>query len=215
MNYQNNSSPQTKPPIKVGEPEIVSKDDSSSRLGARDKTEDSPKKRRKKKLPVYVSENDLLRILRVSEHKHHKFAYMLGFYSGLRISEIVNLEPRNIDMEKGQMLVEEGKGGKDGIAILPKFFRKEMLELMPLKKLVKQRALQKAFVKACEESGVKEEKPTIHFHSLRHGFCTHAVIKGIDITRVQVLARHENIATTNIYCHLHPDLALKEFREKF
>ena len=98
------------------------------------------KERRKKKLPVYVSENDLVRIMRVSEHKRHKFAYMLGFYSGLRISEVVNLEPR---------------------------------------------------------------------------FCTHAVIKGIDITRVQVLAGHSNIATTNIYVHLHPEIALEEFRRKF
>ena len=173
------------------------------------------KKRRKKKLPVFVSENDLLRILRVSEHKRHKFAYMLGFYSGLRISEIVNLEPRNINFEQGTILVEEGKGGKDGITRLPPMFRKEMLELMPLKKIVKQRALQKAFMKACEESGIILQKPTIHFHSLRHGFCTHAVEKGIDITRVQVLARHENIATTNIYTHLNPKIALKEFEEKF
>jgi len=174
-----------------------------------------PKKRRKKKLPVFVSEDDLLAIMRVSKHKHHKFAYMMGFYAGLRISEIVNMESRCINFEQGTMLVEEGKGGKDGIAILPKFFRKEMLELMPFKKLCGVRALQKAFMKACEESGILEQKPTIHFHSLRHGFCTHAVEKGIDITRVQILARHENIATTNIYTHLNPKIALEEFRRKF
>ena len=69
-----------------------------------------------------------------------------------------------------------------------------MYDLMPLKKLLKVRALQKAFMKACLESGVLEKKPTVHFHSLRHGFCTHAVEQGIDITRVQVLARHKNIA---------------------
>ena len=175
-----------------------------------------PKKtRRAKKLPVFVSEEDLLAILRVSKHKHHKFAYMLGFYSGLRISEILNLEARDINMEQGTMLIRQGKGSKDGIAILPKFFRVEMFELMPLKKLIKVRALQKAFKKACLESGVLDKKPTIHFHSLRHGFCTHAVEKGIDITRVQVLARHENIATTNIYTHLNPKIALEEFRRKF
>lgn len=177
--------------------------------------EEQPKKRRKKKLPVWVSEEDLLEILKVSKHKHHKFAYMMGFYGGLRISEVLNLEPRDIDEERGTMLIREGKGGKDGIARLPPFFRKEMYELMPLKKLLKVRALQKAFTKACIESGIKEKKPTVHFHSLRHGFCTHAVEKGIDITRVQVLARHENISTTNIYTHLNPVIALKEFRAKF
>jgi len=39
--------------------------------------------------------------------------------------------------------------------------------------------------------------------------------KGIDITRVQVLARHSNIATTNIYTHLNPKIALEEFRRLF
>ena len=177
--------------------------------------EEPKKKRRKKKLPVFVSEEDLLGILKVSKHKHHKFAYMMGFYGGLRISEIVNMEPRCINFEQGTMLVEEGKGGKDGVARLPPFFRKEMLELMPLKNICGVRALQKAFMKACEEAGILEKKPTVHFHSLRHGFCTHAVEKGIDITRVQVLARHENIATTNIYTHLNPKIALEEFRRKF
>jgi integrase len=173
------------------------------------------KHRTPKRLPVFVSEKDLLEILKVSKHKHHKFAYMMGFYSGLRISEILNLEPRDIDMEKGIILVRQGKGSKDGIAILPKLFRKEMFELMPLKKLLKARALQKAFKKDCEIAGITKTKPTIHFHSLRHGFCTHAVEKGIDITRVQVLARHSNISTTNVYTHLNPKIALAEFREKF
>ncbi len=178
-------------------------------------TEGEPKVKRKKKLPVFVSEEDLLAIMKVSKHKHHKFAYMMGFYSGLRISEVLNAEPRDIDLEKGTVFVREGKGGKDGVTRLCPFFRKEMFELMPLNKLLKVRALQKAFMKACNESVVIEKKPTIHFHSLRHGFCTHALEKGIDISRIQILARHSNIATTSIYCHLNPKIALAEFEEKF
>lgn len=176
---------------------------------------DTSKKKRSKKLPVFVSEEDLLEIMKVSKHKHHKLAYMLGFYSGLRISEVLNLKPIDIDMEKGTLMVREGKGGKDRVSILPQFFREEMFKLMPLIKLLKVRALQKAFMKDCLNSGVLEKKPSVHFHSLRHGFCTHAIEKEIDITRVQVLAGHSNIATTNIYCHLNPKIALEEFRSKF
>ena len=47
MNKQENHSQQTKPPIKIGEPEIVSKDDFSNRLGARDKTADTYSKQNK------------------------------------------------------------------------------------------------------------------------------------------------------------------------
>lgn len=178
-------------------------------------TSDEPKKRKAKRLPVYVSENDFLKILKVSKHKHHKLAYMLAFYSGLRITECLNVEPRDLDFKRGTLFVRQGKGSKDGVTKIPKFFIKPMLDLLPLKKHCKQRALQKAFIKACTESGVIKRKPSIHFHSLRHGFCTTAIEKGIDITRVQVLARHSNIATTNIYTHLNPKIALEEFNRKW
>lgn len=173
------------------------------------------KKRRAKKLPTYVSEDDLLKILRASSHKHHKFAYMMAWYSGLRISEVLNVEPRDIDLEKGTVLVRQGKNSKDRVTILPKHFREEMFELMPLKNLLKARALQKAFITAAEKAGIKQKKPSLRFHSLRHGFCTHAIEKGIDITRVQVLAGHTNISTTNVYTHLNPKIALEDFRRNF
>lgn len=175
-----------------------------------------PKKHRTpKKLPVYVSAEDLLAILKVSKHKHHKFAYFMAWYSGMRISELLKLEPRDIDMSKGTVFIRQGKGSKDRVTRLCPFFREEMFELMPLKKLIKARALQKAFKKDCLKAGILKDKPTIHFHSLRHGFCTHAIEKGIDITRVQVLAGHSNIATTSVYTHLNPKICLDEFREKF
>lgn len=176
---------------------------------------DLSKPRRAKKLPSFVSAEDLLALLKVSKHKHHKFAYMMGWYSGLRISEILNAEPRDIDMENGTVFVRQGKNSKDRVTRLCPFFRKEMFELMPLKKLLKARALQKAFKKDCEVAGILAKKPTIHFHSLRHGFCTHAIEKGIDITRVQILAGHSNVATTSIYTHLNPRVALDDFKEKF
>jgi integrase/recombinase XerD len=178
-------------------------------------TEEPKKHRRIKRLPVFVSAEDLLAIMKVARHKHHKFAYMMAWYSGLRISELLNLEPRDVDMKQGTILVRQGKGSKDGVTILSPIFREEMFELMPLKKLIKARALQKAFKLDCKNAGILEKKPSIHFHSLRHGFCTHAVENGIDITRVQVLARHSNIATTSVYTHLNPKIALDDFRRLF
>ena len=178
-------------------------------------TQPEVKHRKAKKLPVFVSAEDLLAILKVSKHKHHKFAYMMGWYSGMRISEILNAEARDIDMAKGTVFVRQGKGSKDRVTRLCPFFRTEMFELMPLKKLLKARALQKAFKKDCELAGILKDKPTIHFHSLRHGFCTHAIEKGIDITRVQVLAGHSNIATTSVYTHLNPRIALDDFGRLF
>ena len=78
----------------------------------------------------------LLKILQHTKLRHHMFAFMKAFYSGLRISEIINLEPRDINLKKGTMLVRQGKNSKDGIAILPRHFKEEMFEIMPLKKII-------------------------------------------------------------------------------
>lgn len=183
--------------------------------GTPSEQEKKKKPKRKKKLPVFVTAEELLALIKVSKIKHHRLAYYLAWYSGLRISEVLRLEAKDVNLEKGLILVIEGKGGKDGMAILPQTFIPAMVEMMPLNKFCKVRALQKAFKQDSKKSGMLEMKPTVHFHSLRHGFCTHAVEKGIDITRVQVLARHSNIATTNIYTHLNPKYAIEDFRRLF
>ena len=79
------------------------------------------KHRKPKKLPVYVSSDDLLAIMKVAKHKHHKFAYLMAWYSGLRISEVLKLEPRDIDMKKGtKYLLIDGERRFKAISILAK-----------------------------------------------------------------------------------------------
>ena len=80
---------------------------------------------------------------------------------------------------------------------------------------MKQRALQKEFIKACEESGVQAKKPKVHFHSLRHGFATECVRSGMDLNYIKGLMGHEDLQTTAIYINLLPKEAIKEYKEKF
>ncbi len=178
-------------------------------------TDGEPKERKAKRLPVYVSENDFLKILKVSKHKHHKLAYMLAFYSGLRITEALNVEERDLDFKRGTILVRQGKGSKDGMTKIPKFFIKPMLYLLPLKQHCKQRALQKEFIKACEKSGVKAKKPKVHFHSLRHGFATECIRSGMSLSDVQDNLGHNDLATTSIYINLAPEERIQNYKEKF
>jgi integrase/recombinase XerD len=60
-----------------------------------------------------------------------------------------------------------------------------------------------------------EVKPTLHFHSLRHGFASNAVSKGIPIHHVRTLMGHSNISTTNVYLEMNPKEALKSYEELF
>ncbi len=138
---------------------------------------------------------------------------MIGWESGLRISEIVNLKKADIDIEKKQIRVNMGKNSKDRIVTLPRSWQPHHINYIPLP--CKQRALQKALVAAAERSGLKARKPTVHFHSLRHGFATHCIRCRVDINHVQKLMGHEDVQTTSVYINLAPQEAIDDYTKKF
>lgn len=173
----------------------------------------STKKRKAVRLPVPVSEDEFPILMKHTLKKHHKMAFLLGYGAGLRVSEIVNLEPRHIDLQNKSILIEQGKGGKDRTVPLPKGFREEHLKLLPIKCGI--RSLEKTFKKTCKRAGLLDKKPTLHFHSLRHGFATHCVAMGIPIHHVRTLMGHSNISTTNVYLEANPKDALKSYEEFF
>ena len=105
------------------------------------------------------------------------------------------------------------KNSKDRIVNLPISWQTHLIKSIPLK--CQQRALQKAFIKACEETGLKKRKPRIHFHSLRHGFATENLRSGVDLYTISKMLGHKDISTTTIYAHLCPEDAIKEVRSKF
>jgi len=73
----------------------------------------------------------------------------------------------------------------------------------------------KAFKRACLKSGLKEKKPDVTFHSLRHGFATHCIRNGINLRSIQKMLGHSDLSTTGIYLDLCPEEILKEYQEKF
>src|SRR3990167_3526002 len=124
----------------------------------------NPVRKKTKKLPVAISEEEFFKLIENTKKKHHKIAFLLGFSSGLRISEVLNLEARHIIFKDKKLLVELGKGGKDRIAPFPKGFKEEYLKYLPLKNVCGVRALQIAFKRNCKRAGLLEVKPSLHFH---------------------------------------------------
>ena len=167
----------------------------------------------KKKLPVAIDEDEFYELIRKTRKPHHKMAFLLGFGSGLRISEIINLQPSDVNVKEKKILVRQGKGGKDRVVPLPKGFREKHLRFLPI--TVSPRALQIAFKSAARRSKLLQSKPTAHFHSLRHGFASQAVKQGIPIHHIRTLLGHTNISTTNVYLELNPKEALKSYEELF
>lgn len=166
-----------------------------------------------KKLPVAISYEEFLELIKHTKQNHHKFAFVLGFESGLRVSEILGLEERDFDILEKKIFVRQGKGSKDRIVPLPKHFKKEYLKLIPIKCGV--RSLEFSFKRACVRAKLLDKKPTLHFHSLRHGFGSHLANKNVPIHHIRSLMGHTNISTTNVYLELNPKQALKSVEDLF
>jgi len=166
-----------------------------------------------KKLPIAISSEEFAILIKNTIKDSHKVAFLLGFGSGLRISEITNLEKRDIDIKERKIFIRQGKGSKDRVVPLAKGFKQKHMSFIPIG--IGVRALQSAFKSTCKRAGLLETKPTIHFHSLRHGFGSHMANKSVPIHHIRTLMGHSNISTTNVYLELNPKDALLSYEDLF
>lgn len=150
------------------------------------------------KLPETITEEEAIKLIEKVKKPHHKIAIALGFYEAMRVSEVVKLQPENIDYNLKLIWVKQGKGSKDRkIPIAPEVMKG--LKHLPIKCGI--RALQKIFKRYSKQVLGKD----LHFHTLRHSGITHYLVKKRwSSLEVQRLAGHSKIATTQIYTHINP-----------
>ena len=171
-----------------------------------------------KPLPLEVTKEEFRRVQElirdIVKKRKYFMANLLAWGSGLRISEVVNLKKEDFNFIDGTIRINQGKNSKDRIVSIPKGWTEyETERYIPIG--VGSRSLQKEFIKACENCGLKGEKPKVHFHSLRHGFATECLRSGIDVPTISGLLGHEDFSTTNIYINLVPKERIEKYREKF
>lgn len=150
------------------------------------------------KLPEVITEEELIKIRDATKKPYQRLAFALGFYNCMRVSEVIKLQPEDIDRALKLIWIKQSKGHKDRkIPIAPEVMN--LLKHLPIKCGV--RALQIAFKNKCKEILNKD----LHFHTLRHSGITHYVTKKKwNALEVQRLAGHSKIATTMIYTHINP-----------
>lgn len=98
-----------------------------------------------------------------------------------------------------QEYIKERKGG-DGLFVSSK---------TPYEPL-KPRAIQRIIHALSERAGLEAR---VHPHLLRHTFATHALNSGMDVTVIQQLLGHENIATTQIYAAMNEDMIKHQYNK--
>lgn len=160
-----------------------------------------------KKIPEFMTEQELLKILEVSSPKH-KIAFALGFYCCMRVSEVVKLKQENINRNTKLILIKQAKGNKDRNIPYPPVVEKG-LKNIPIN--IGVRALQISFKNKCKEILNRD----LHFHSLRHSGITHYLTKeNWNSLRVQQMAGHSRITTTELYSHVNPSDLVKLMWDK-
>ena len=132
----------------------------------------------------------------------------MAYGAGLRISEVVNLKVKDVNLEELTIYLKNAKGKKDRITIFPEKIKTYLQNLIAGKNpndylfeserggKLTERTAPKVFENAQRQSGIKKEAT---FHSLRHSFATHLLENGVDVRYVQELLGHQNIRTTQIY----------------
>ena len=161
------------------------------------------------KLPEVITEEELHNLFKATKKAHHRLALLLGFYECMRVSEVVNLRPENVDKKLKLIKIKQGKGGKDRtIPIAPEVLRG--LKYLPVG--CGARALQIFFRKKVREVLGRED---LSFHSLRHSGITHYLTKKKwSSLEVQRLAGHSKVSTTEIYTHINPEHLVNRMWEK-
>lgn len=160
------------------------------------------------KLPVVLSRIEIEKIISSILNTKHRLMVSLAYASGLRVSEVVNLKIKDINIEELTIHLKGAKGNKDRITIFPEKINLDIKNLSANKSGqhylfesergggLSERTAQIIFEKGLKKAGIKKEAT---FHSLRHSFATHLLENGVDVRYVQELLGHANIRTTQIY----------------
>ena len=166
---------------------------------------------RTKKLPVVLSPEEVLTILKEINNPIYRMALTIMYACGLRISEGVRLTASDIDGKRHVLRVRNGKGGKDRyvhladrpLELLRTYYAQYGTGsgfLFPCKKShVNTDSVERAFKEGLRQSSIK--KPATP-HTLRHSYATHLLENGEDIRIIKDLLGHSSITTTDMYTHV-------------
>ena len=175
-------------------------------------------------IPEVLTPDEQARLLAHPSGIREQAILRLFLDTGLRASELINLQCHHIDWQSGRMKVR-GKGGRDrmlwvspeDLALLKSLpssasSGRPVFTSLDGQKPLCGRWLRKMVKRLGEQAGIKKN---LHPHIFRHSFATDLLEKTKNLVLVQRALGHSNIATTTIYTHIsNPALeeALKNLR---
>jgi integrase/recombinase XerD len=176
-----------------------------------------PKIRYDKKLPSYLTKEEVKVLLDSITYLKHKAILSTIYSSGLRVSEAVNLRISDIMSKEMKIRIRVGKRNKErytllsekNLLLLRQYWRKfgyknyspedYLFISRQTGEQLTNRGVEAAMEKAVKKAGINRKATP---HTLRHSFATHLMNDGVDLVTIQALMGHSNIKTTSIYLHV-------------
>ena len=178
-------------------------------LGQAGLPERIPHARERRKLPVVLGADEVVRFLEAVPSLKARAALTTAYAAGLRASEAACIKIADIDSSRMVIRVEQGKGGRDRyvmlspqlLGILRSYWRlaRPAHWLFPGRDgehPISPTVLHAACRSACAASGLSKR---VTVHTLRHSFATHLLESGTDIRIIQALLGHSSLNTTARY----------------
>ena len=176
---------------------------------------DAPK--REKLLPKFLTEEEASNLMNARPSKLHalrnKAILELLYSSGLRRSELVNLNICDINFEQGYAKVL-GKGSKERIVPItdialdsiqnylttrPHYLPSEPLFLSSYNRRISGEGIRQIIKQSAVNTKLVRH---ITPHSLRHSFATHLLNNGCDLKTLQEMLGHKSLSATQVYTHV-------------
>ena len=192
----------------------------------------SPKNQRH--LPSILGEDEVRRLIEIAPDDltpaamRDRAIFETLYSSGLRVSELVGLNWRDIDEELGMVMVRSGKGNKDRLVPLGEpalDALKNWRRAMPIAwepdgpvivnlrgGRLTTRSVEKIFAERIEAAGLSVGLTP---HGLRHCFATHMLSNGADLRSIQEMLGHASLATTQRYTQVSVNHLKEVYKRAF
>jgi site-specific recombinase XerD len=165
-----------------------------------------------KALPRVHSAQNIARLIKTPSYPKHQLLLMLTYGCGLRLGEVQQLKPEDIDIDRKVLWVRKGKGQKDRMVMLDQDLfpfvenwlsdgcgATYLFEGYVPGKAISKRTIEKVYTNACHKLHIDHQGG---IHSLRHSFATHLLEQGVNLRYIQTLLGHASSKTTEIYTHV-------------
>lgn len=173
-----------------------------------------PLPKRKQRIPELLTRDEVARLLMAVENRKHRMMLTTCYGCGLRVSELVALQVRDIDGERALLRVTQGKGGKDRQVLLSQsllhVLRRYWRIFRPTTWLFYGRdpcsalsitTAQKVFQATKLRAGIDKIGG---IHSLRHAYATHQLAAGMPLHQLMEMLGHSDLHSTMRYLHWVP-----------